>query len=435
MANIYHVLTQPPIVQGDSLAIEMEALANRLVLSGRLRIDADDRVNFVKYDSPYEDVYMVFSRRDLFDPALVVRTEERLTDTLASHYAEEELRHTVKATLEHLRRQINKHLEVDREMERQIARLLVQSTHPAVMSLLLWEQVEVFVSFSHNIGDMLDVYSWQILGRNSGMQSTGSNDYAVYVSCGGNPFVAEENKAHEYEGFHAKARLMVIAAQELGHYADVIRDAQGRPCGRHSADMGGRRATQVARIARLKDIEMVQAVVARLQHYGMDEAAKTEKALHFYEEHRPKDAICRKTRRQLKKLNRRLVKQAKSAGMDWIEVFGSHSAKTDEGFARQLAMMCQDMAFNLTPVADAYKRDDPVEEEAVACIEALARVPQQAVKWGHPLTRALWPNLHSFYYNTVIPDILRSHEELTGHPFQMTLTWPKKPWWSKIWPF
>lgn len=34
-----------------------------------------------------------------------------------------------------------------------------------------------------------------------------------------------------------------------------------------------------------------------------------------------------------------------------------------------------------------YKNKNPEIEEAIACIEALARVPQQAIKWGYLTTK------------------------------------------------
>ncbi len=67
------------------------------------------------------------------------------------------------------------------------------------------------------------------------------------------------------------------------------------------------------------------------------------------------------------------------------------------------ATYLSDMAFNLAPDADAYRNPDPEVEEAIACIEALARVPQQVVKWGHAPVQLGWPSLYAAYYGTVVP--------------------------------
>ncbi|KJV52381.1 hypothetical protein OTSGILL_1537 [Orientia tsutsugamushi str. Gilliam] len=47
-----------------------------------------------------------------------------------------------------------------------------------------------------------------------------------------------------------------------------------------------------------------------------------------------------------------------------------------------LKAMILDMISNLEPKAEVYKRDDPDAEEAIACVEALARVPQQVINGG-----------------------------------------------------
>jgi hypothetical protein len=59
------------------------------------------------------------------------------------------------------------------------------------------------------------------------------------------------------------------------------------------------------------------------------------------------------------------------------------------------------MAFNLAPEAEVYRNPDPLVEEAIAVIEAVARVPQQVHKWGHAAVKAAWPNLYDFYYGTI----------------------------------
>ena len=56
-----------------------------------------------------------------------------------------------------------------------------------------------------------------------------------------------------------------------------------------------------------------------------------------------------------------------------------------------------DMAFNLAPEADVYRDPDPLVEEAIAVIEAVARVPQQEHKWGARAVAVAWPGLSAFY--------------------------------------
>ena len=75
------------------------------------------------------------------------------------------------------------------------------------------------------------------------------------------------------------------------------------------------------------------------------------------------------------------------------------------------------MAFNLEPKADVYSNPDKNIEIAIACIEALARVPQQVNKWGHHNTRFFWPHLYSFYYSVVIPQDIADYEAMSGKKF------------------
>ncbi|MBN8531888.1 MAG: DUF2748 family protein, partial [Alphaproteobacteria bacterium] len=113
--------------------------------------------------------------------------------------------------------------------------LVVQAAHPSVIRLLLKEGTEVFISYEHLIGDLLDLATWREQKSNSGMQSTSMEGTAVYISCGGDPLAhLGEKRPHDPhdremrfgDGFPALARLLVIGAQELGHYADLIRAAE-----------------------------------------------------------------------------------------------------------------------------------------------------------------------------------------------------------------
>jgi hypothetical protein len=77
---------------------------------------------------------------------------------------------------------------------------------------------------------------------------------------------------------------------------------------------------------------------------------------------------------------------------------------------------------NLAPQADAYKRDDVLEEEAIACIEALARVPQQVNKYGHGFTKACMHELYHLYYDEVIPACYQAYGHYTGKEFSCDMT-------------
>jgi hypothetical protein len=83
--------------------------------------------------------------------------------------------------------------------------------------------------------------------------------------------------------------------------------------------------------------------------------------------------------------------------------------------------MIDDMKGNLNPIADVYKRENKEAEIAISCVEALARVPQQANKWGHITTSAMMKNLYVVYYEEVIPDLIDIYEKITDKPYRPNL--------------
>ena len=269
MSNVYHILHHPPALEAEDMFVELEELAARLVASGRLRIDAGPKRNFVRYTDPYENIDMVFSERELTDPELLKGTEKAIGYTMITRLTSHKLQHKIHQEIERLRDELSRAIKVEPELEMQLARTLTQSTHPIVLELALLEEIEIFISYSHNIGDLVNIEHWQSWGVNSGLQSTDGRESAVFVSCGGNPLAQVENNEHHGDGFPALARMMVIAAQELGHYADLIRDPQGRKIARHSADLGARRARPQVQEARATDIRATDHIAQTLDRCGI----------------------------------------------------------------------------------------------------------------------------------------------------------------------
>ncbi len=87
--------------------------------------------------------------------------------------------------------------------------------------------------------------------------------------------------------------------------------------------------------------------------------------------------------------------------------------------------MIADMKDNLDPTADVYRRNDKEAQEAIACIEALARVPQQVMKWGHLTTMETMKGLYKIYYKEVIPSLELSYSEMTGKLYKRDYRHPK----------
>ena len=87
--------------------------------------------------------------------------------------------------------------------------------------------------------------------------------------------------------------------------------------------------------------------------------------------------------------------------------------------------MIEDMQSNLAPNAEVYKRSDPNAAEAIACVEALARVPQQVMKWGYLTTKSTMHDLYNVYYREVISSLIENYESVTGKKYRRKAELPK----------
>ncbi len=413
MSNAYHVLYEKPALTREQMPSGLEMLAEQLVNSGRLRIHTDTARNFITYSGPgYEHT---FSKREFSDVRLAARTREILAQTVPGGEGAQ----GVEDIFARLHDQFRRTGTIDYEKELQVARLLVQATHPAVILLSLYEGVDYFVSYSHNVADLMAMHFWEQMEGSGGLQSVSGDGSAVYVSCGGNPFIEDEaHKTYTTDGFPALARGMVIAAQECGHYADIMRDAGGRPIGRHSARLSPFAARDEVARARRDDLECVQRWQQAIQPLGIGALAEQEKQLRWIQQYRKYSAAAGWLWVRMRRRKQRLLRHAGDYEVALLTQFPDRLEGSAE-WAGNAVECLRDMAFNLAPDADAYRRDDPREEEAIICVEALARVPQQAMKWGHAITRMCWPNLYAIYYDQVVPNCISAYEAVSGKRFYM----------------
>ncbi len=430
MANEYHVLSALPARDAEEWDEAYETLTRRLVASGLLRINADHARNFVSYNG--SDFDKTFSKRQMLDPQLSLHTQKIIAQTLPGMAGEK----GVMEVRDRLLYELKKAGDIPLEQEINIARLLVQSTHPMLIEMALLEQVEIFVSYSHNIADLMAIHFWDQVGKNSGMQSISGDGAAIYVSCGGDPFFSGEHKTYVTDGFPALARLMVIAAQEFGHYADIMRNDTGQVRGRYSVYLYPEfQAREHVRNARVEDGYTMQHLVHVLRQSGVYRLAKYEKAVHFFKEKKNRSLTAWWYRWKCWLEKRHVKQMARQQDSQFILSFPEY-VYGGAGWGTNMTRCVADMLFNLAPKADAYQRHSKQEEEAVACIEALARVPQQAVKWSDTITRICWPNLHKIYHREVIAETICHYERLLGRSYEMgcldiTISKNSKKWWKK----
>jgi hypothetical protein len=428
MNSIYHILDKIPAIYQDDIQIEYERLAEELVDSGKLRIDTDYYCNFVHFNSPQDRINIVLSYDELNNPDLLESSRETIKNLYrASH--KEISEQQVNSILNNLNDQIKKNLMVSKDLALRLARILVQAAHPIVINWILLDKTEVFITYSHNIGDVMDIKTWKRAGTNSGMQSTDGRKACVYVSCGGDPF-AENNKDFptQGDGWPALARLQIIAGQEIGHYSDIKRDYQGNQVTRHSANFACTRATPHVKKGRRNDITRCKELLHTLmKEASMEQLVNIETQLKFYDKQKLSGPRVWWLKMLTKIYRQKLINFADKRELHFIKRFNR-----DRYMGLMIAAMIEDMQTQLSPGADVYKRDDPEAEEAISCVEALARVPQQVMKWGYLTTKATMHDLYEVYYGEVIPSLIDSYNHLTKTTYHRNYAVPRLSLLSKI---
>lgn len=429
MKNLYHVYHKMPALEKEEMFIGLEQLATNLVESGLLRIDADLKRNFARFSMPSRNVHINLSKRELYDEKLYQRVFKQLSKPILESGFNGDIQNKVKAEIEKLKIQLKKSLEVEQELEIKLARILVQSAHPIVFTMIIFKEVQVFVSYGENIGDVMDIVTWKQAGNNSGMQSTDGKDAAVFVSCGGDPLLLDPVLTEEEinkkklmpdeiktygDGTPALARMMGIAGQETGHFSDIKYNFYGQQAGRHSANFSGTRADPKVDLARNTDMKNILTFRNLAKLIGIEKLIDQEKKIQFFSRNPNKNLIFRLKYLWMNILKTVFIWRAKRRNLWPVAEF-----KKEKYLGTSLIAFFDDMAFNLAPEADVYSSPDKNVETAIACIEALARVPQQVNKWGHKNTLFIWRNLYKFYYYKVIPRCVADYERMSGLKFNL----------------
>lgn len=397
--SVYDVMYAPPQLK-KRLPMAQELLAQSIAASGKMRLDADDESNFVRLIASEERLDLTFTHREM-EPKLIAQSEARILAALIKRYDAKAAQAMLPGFIRRVKDDLSKKHKVKPATEIKMARALVLCNELPVIALIHKEGAEIFISFGQSVGEVMDVARWERVGANSGLQAAGEN--AVYVSCGGHPFLDKKEYRHSGDGQPALARFMIIASQETGHNGDMIRGAGGKWVGRHSATDWYRAPSTAAGQGRLADIKTTEAIWEACRKWGLNRVAGWERNLEFFT--RMKSGGLRRLRIWLQcrigwQVFKILVKKKTGVVVPKLQ--------KNPYPATLLNTFFSDMLANLTPQADVYKRKNPKEEEAVAVIEAVARVPQQVVKWGRHAVQAATPALYAFYYETIVPACARA---------------------------
>lgn len=419
--NYYDRLYKEPFLEKDELFIEQELLAESMVKNGLLRVSANERCNFVILPLRGGNEFLSFSKRELYEPKLLERTYKtiRKNQTPIERASDDE---TPEIKVEVLRRMLSKYMEVSEDYEMKLARMLVQTNHSAIISNMIYEGVNFFVSFGHTVSDLLNVRMWESSRYASGLQSNDLHNSSVFVSCGGNPFFEPDKEdENKYDGWNAKARLMIVAAQEIAHHADIIKNQHGQNIGRASANVYMNAPNPECEKARQKDIERINYIIERLERSGVRSAFDLERRFRIQIKYRKYTigTIILFLRKIL--AQKIFLMRAKVNRLNFLP-----HVKNRKEVAQEALIIAGDMMFNLEPEAPVYRNDDEDIEKAIMCAEALARVPQQELKWGKKCVKYFAPNMYRYFYEKIIPDELNLYYNYFGERFDHTLTKPKK---------
>ncbi|HJK86365.1 MAG TPA: DUF2748 family protein [Candidatus Megaira endosymbiont of Nemacystus decipiens] len=414
MSSVYHILNKIPAIYEDEIAFEYEELSKELLSSGRLRIDTNYYSNFVRFSDNKYKINLTFSYKELNDANLIQATKKIIKNTYG-FFGEDITKSQIDNIIDLLRKKAKRLLLPDENLSIKLARILVQSSHPIVIRWLLLDRVEIFITYSHNIGDTMNVANWKRNGKNSGMQSTDGTNAIIYVSCGGDPFLENSKEYPQYgNGWAALARLQIIAAQEIGHYADILRDNMGGQITRHSANFSCTEAKANVAKARIDDINRSHNLLKDLKKNGLAKLIDIETKVKFYDQNKILSIKTLLLKLQAFFQKRKLLNYCLNQGLVCFKIF----YRREKYMGLMIEEMVNDMLSHLTPGGDVYKNPNPKIEEAIACAESLARVPQQAIKWGHLTTQETMHDLYAIYYHQVIPSLVESYEQYTKKTFK-----------------
>jgi hypothetical protein len=420
MKNLYHILHKTPVFTKEEIEIEYEELAIKLQASGLIRIDTGLCCNFINFLDPEIGNNITISKEQL-NENLIQKTRNKLTNIYSRKFKGANLEKKVRKVIAYFKEQMSKNVLVNNDLMLKLIRVLIQATHPIVLRWVLIEEVEIFISYAYNIGDVMDVVTWRQAGQNSGMQSTDGQNAAVFVSCGGDPFRATDKNHPTYgDGWPALARIQIIAGQELGHYSDIKRNDKGQQISRHSANFSATMATDHVKKARKQDIQTSIAIHKQLIGCGLNELIKNEHSLKFYRKNNVSNLKVYFLRLKLHLQTRNFITKTQKLNLEFVMIF-----KNETYIASMLQAMIYDMQFNLTPQADVYTKADKDHDEAIKCVEALARVPQQVMKWGYVTTKRFMPGLYQVYYGQIIPSLIEVYQKVTGQKYQRNYSKPK----------
>lgn len=408
--NHYDIYAKRPKL--GKLKPKLEKLAKQVISKGLLRISTTAEYNFVLFPVRNGEKYLSFSKREVYDKELLKQTKAIIKKNLLPS-EKKDAASEVRYKIQLIREEVDKYLPISEEHELQIARIVVQSAEPVIIQNLINDNIYFFISFKHTISDLLSVKNWESARFSQGLQSNSVQEAAIFASCGGNPFFDPKDSNNEYDGIKAADRLSVILAQEIGHYADIIKDAKQRNVDRFSSTIDMTKPKKVVENAIKKDLNRTKKIHKNLLKLGAKKVFDLERQVSIQGKYRKKSLSYFFSLIKLTFSQMAYVSRCNDAGLKFIKLL----YKKHGDIGKLSMLLSGDMEFNLNPSSLAYRNSDKNIERAVNCAEALARIPQQKVKWGQEIVEYFSPNLSKVYFNYVIKEELNYYKLMNGKKF------------------
>ena len=124
-----------------------ERLAQAIVASGRMRLDADNESNFVRLLLSGEQINMTFTQREIADVKLYEKSYERLLLASLQRYDTPKARTLTKQSLDRVKEDFKKRHPVSAKTEMMMARALVCCYAYRVIHLLHLDKADIYISF------------------------------------------------------------------------------------------------------------------------------------------------------------------------------------------------------------------------------------------------------------------------------------------------
>lgn len=427
LTNHYNIYTKKPLIEDGELPVGLENLAKEIFDKGLLRISTSSEYNFTLFPVRNGESFLSFSRREVSDAKLSKRTRGIIKQNLLPSERSNETK-SINQKLSLIRKDIDKYLPIPEEHELKIARIVVQSAEPVIIANLIKENIYFFISFTGNISDLLSVSNWEGARFSQGLQTNSITEASIFASCGGHPFFDADESNNPVDGQNAIDRLSVILAQEIGHYADIIKDKQGRNVDRFSCDLGVSRPKDRVEKARQKDLLNIENILQRLNDLGLSKLYDLERLLKIQARYRKNSISYMFLALRVSLSQMSYVNKCRAEKLDFIVGL----SKNNPEIGRVSKILCGDMKFNLNPDSQAYRNSNKNAEKAMFCAEALARIPQQKVKWGDDVINLFAPNMYKIYYKALMKEEYSYYKILTGKKFSIDLGRQEIPIWKRL---